>query len=162
MKRLIKNGTLVNPEGESGKLDILIDEGIIVKIAQQIDEPADEVIDADNMVVFPALVDMHCHLRDPGLEYKEDVISGTKAAAAGGYAAVACMPNTDPVVDNAALVDYLIRKGKEKGYAKVYPIGAISKGEKGEELSEMAAMKQAGAVAFSDDGKPVRNSGLML
>ena len=120
-----------------------------------------EVIDAEGMYVVPGLVDMHCHLRDPGQEYKEDIETGTKAALAGGITSVACMPNTEPVIDNEAVISYVINKAKESGYVNVFPIGAVSKGLNGTELAEIGAMKFAGAVAVSDDGRPVSDSGLM-
>ncbi|MBR0088478.1 MAG: dihydroorotase, partial [Clostridia bacterium] len=117
--------------------------------------------DATGKIVTPGLVDMHCHLRDPGQEYKEDIETGTRAAVMGGITSVACMPNTKPVVDNEAVVSYIINKAREVGYCNVYPIGAVSKGLKGEELAEIGEMKFAGAVAISDDGRPVVESGLM-
>ena len=161
MRILVKNGTLINPMGKvSGDVDILINGSLVEKIDKNIESSADKVIDAKGMHVFPAFTDMHCHLRDPGQEYKEDIISGTKAAAAGGYASVACMPNTLPVIDNAALISYVINKAKN-GFCKVYPIAAVTKGQNGSELSEMATMIDAGAVAFSDDGHPIINGRIM-
>lgn len=161
MKLLIKNGTLINPAGKSGELDILVENKKIVKIAEKIEEKDARVIDAKGLFVFPGLIDMHVHLREPGQEWKEDILSGTRAAVHGGFTAVSCMPNTDPVIDNASTVQYVLDKAKEAGYAKVYPMGAVSKGLKGEELAEMGDMIQAGAVAFTDDGRPVSNSNLM-
>lgn len=162
MKILIKNAELVNPKGEArGKNDILIEKGIIKSIAAKISENADTVIEADGLHAFPGFVDMHCHLREPGYEYKEDILSGTKAAVNGGFTSVACMPNTLPVADNAAVVNFISSKAISAGYAKVYPIGAITKEQKGEELSEMGEMKEAGIVAVSDDGKTVMNAGMM-
>ena len=113
------------------------------------------------MYVLPGLVDAHCHLRDPGFEYKEDIESGTRSAAKGGFTSIACMPNTNPVLDNEAMIMYILNKAKTDGIVNVYPIGAVSKGLKGEELSEIGEIKFAGAVALSDDGKPVNNSALM-
>ncbi|MEZ4357654.1 MAG: dihydroorotase [Eubacteriales bacterium] len=162
MRILIKNGTLINPMGKiSGDADILINGSSVEKIGKNINTAADKVIDAKGMHVFPAFNDMHCHLRDPGQEYKEDIISGTKAAVAGGFASVACMPNTVPVIDNAALISYIVNKADQSGYCKVYPIGAVTKGQDGSELAEMAAMIDVGAVAFSDDGHPVLNGRIM-
>ena len=111
--------------------------------------------------MLPGLVDAHCHLREPGFEYKEDIESGTRSAAAGGFTSIACMPNTNPVIDNEAIIKYIINKAKTEGFVNVYPIGAISKGMKGEELSEIGELKFAGAVAISDDGKPVKSASLM-
>ncbi|MBQ9625049.1 MAG: dihydroorotase [Clostridia bacterium] len=162
MKILIKNGKVVNPLGKSGSLDILIEGKKIAKIEKDIKaEEGVKIIDATNLTVMPGLVDMHVHLREPGYEYKEDILSGTRAAVAGGVTSVVCMPNTNPVLDNAALIDYIYNRAKECGYAKVYPVGCISKGMEGKELAEMGDMHNHGAVAFSDDGRPVMNSNLM-
>ena len=162
MKILIKNAELVNPKGDAkGKNDILMENGRVISIAAKIDEYADTVIDAAGLHAFPGFVDMHCHLREPGYEYKEDILSGTKAAVNGGFTSVACMPNTLPVADNAAVVSFIRSKANAAGYAKVYPIGAITKEQKGEELAEMGEMKQEGIVAVSDDGKTVMNAGIM-
>lgn len=161
MDILIKNAEIVNTAGGAkGKNDICVKEGVIVKIAPSITEKAKKVIDADGLYAFPGFVDMHCHLREPGYEYKEDILSGTKAAVAGGFTAVACMPNTLPVADNAAVISCIRKKAAEAGYARVYPIGAVTKGQAGEELAEMGEMKEAGIVAVSDDGKPVMNGGV--
>jgi dihydroorotase len=111
--------------------------------------------------VLPGLVDAHCHLRDPGFEYKEDIESGTRSAAKGGFTSIACMPNTNPIIDNEAIIKYILNKAKQDGYVNVYPIGAITKGQKGEELAEIGELKFAGAVAVSDDGKPVKSPSLM-
>lgn len=162
MKLLIKNGNVVNPLGQSGELDILIEGKKISKIEKDIKaEDGWHVIDAKGLTVMPGLIDMHVHLREPGFEYKEDILSGTRAAVAGGITAVACMPNTKPVLDNAPLIDYVYNKAKEAGYAKVYPTGCISKGMLGQELAEMGDMHAHGAVGFTDDGRPVMNSNLM-
>lgn len=164
MKILIKGGRIIDPVNKIDKTaDIFINKGIIEEIDDCIDlDGIDmEVIDASGMVVSPGLVDMHCHLRDPGQEYKEDIESGARSAIAGGITSVACMPNTKPVADNEAVITYIQSKAKEAGYANVYPIGSISKGLKGEELAEIGEMKFAGAVGISDDGRPVTDSGLM-
>lgn len=164
MKILIKGGRVLDPANNIDEVtDILIEDGIIseVGVNSELDGVAMEVIEADGMYVVPGLVDMHVHLRDPGQEYKENIETGTKAALAGGVTSVACMPNTEPVVDNEAVISYIINKAKETGYVNVFPIGAISKGLEGNELAEMGAMRFAGAVAVSDDGHPVSDSGLM-
>ncbi len=159
---LIKNGRIIDPANNiDATLDLLIEDGKIVKIGESLNVQAAEVIDASGLLVTPGLVDMHVHLRDPGLEYKEDVISGTKSAAAGGVTSIACMPNTSPVIDNLAICRYIITKAQEQGSANVFPIGSISKGLKGEVLSEMGELKDGGCVAFSDDGLPVVSSELM-
>lgn len=164
MKILIKGGRVIDAKNNIDEVtDIFIDKGVISEVGTELDsEGLDiEVIDASGKIVAPGLVDMHCHLREPGFEYKEDIESGTKSAAMGGFTSIACMPNTKPVIDNAAIVEYIISKADKLGYANVYPIGAISKGLKGEELAEIGELKSAGAVGVSDDGKPVSDSGLM-
>ena len=162
MKLLIKKGHIVDARTGLDKVsDILADDGVIVEIADDIDPSGCEIIEAEGMYVIPGLVDAHCHLRDPGYEYKEDIESGTRSAAKGGFTSVACMPNTNPVLDNEAMIKYVINKAKSDGLVNVYPIGAVSKGMKGEELSEIGELKFAGAVALSDDGRPVVSSALM-
>ncbi|MBC8528770.1 dihydroorotase [Christensenellaceae bacterium NSJ-44] len=162
MKLLIKGARVVDPSQKiDGVLDVLIEEGKIAKIAPNIDYAAGEVVDADGLTLIPGLVDIHCHLRDPGLEYKEDIVSGTKAAARGGFTSVCCMANTKPVADNPAVIAYIRDKAKNEGAVHVYPIGAASKGLEGKELAEIGEMKRAGAVAISDDGKPIMNTGFM-
>lgn len=162
MKLLIKKGHLVDAKsGIDGVFDLLAVDGRIAEISKDIDDNGCEVIDAMGKYVLPGLVDAHCHLRDPGLEYKEDIESGTRSAAVGGFTSIACMPNTNPVVDNEAIVKYILGKAKQEGYVNVFPIGAITKGQKGEELAEIGELKFAGAVAISDDGKPVKSSSLM-
>lgn len=162
MKLLIKNGHIVDVKtGINGIYDLLAVDGKIAEIAKGLDEEGCEVIDAKGLYVLPGLVDAHCHLRDPGFEYKEDIESGTRSAAMGGFTSIACMPNTNPVADNEAVIKYIINKARQEGYVNVYPIGALSKGQKGEELAEIGELKFAGAVAVSDDGKPVRSSSLM-
>ncbi|MCX7922948.1 MAG: dihydroorotase [Clostridia bacterium] len=162
MKILIKNGYILDIKtGINGVYDILIEDGKISSIEKDLDVTNVDLIDASGKYVLPGLVDAHCHLRDPGLEYKEDIETGTKSAAMGGFTSIACMPNTNPVIDNQAVVRYILSKAKSDGMVNVYPIGAISKGQKGEELSEIGELKFAGAVAISDDGKPVKSSSLM-
>lgn len=162
MKLLIKNGHLIDAKSGLDKIsDILVEDGLVIDIGNEMDSTGCEIIEAEGMYVIPGLVDAHCHLRDPGFEYKEDIESGTRSAAKGGFTSVACMPNTNPVLDNEAMIKYVINKAKSDGLVNVYPIGAVSKGLKGEELSEIGELKFAGAVALSDDGKPVNNSSLM-
>ena len=153
-KLLIKNGTVVNAD-DVVVADILICDGVINKIDANINEPDCEVIDATGKYILPGLIDLHVHLREPGQEYKEDIESGSKAAAHGGFTGVACMPNTSPVCDNAVTVSYIVNRAKEVGLTKVYPIGAATKGLEGNQLAEIGKMKKCGAVAISDDGKPV-------
>ncbi|MCD8040318.1 MAG: dihydroorotase [Clostridia bacterium] len=159
MKLLIKNGNVVFPDGVK-KRDILIENGKISAIGNKITEDC-TVIDASGKHVFPGLIDMHVHLREPGFEGKEDIESGSKAAVAGGFTQVCCMPNTNPVCDNAVVVTYVKHRAAEVNLCKVNPIGSISRGEKGEELSDIGKMAKAGAVALSDDGRSVMDSKIM-
>ena len=162
MKVLVKSGRVIDPANKiDEKLDILIIDGKIAELAPNIDAGDAEVINAAGLLVTPGLIDMHVHLRDPGLEYKEDIISGTRAAAAGGVTSVACMPNTSPVNDNLAVTKYIICKAQEQGTANVYPIGCITKGLKGEILAEMGTLQAGGCVGFSDDGLPVKDGEMM-
>jgi dihydroorotase len=166
MKRLLKGGRLVDPfQGIDGVRDVLIDGGRVVGVGVEL--PPGETAGATivevppDCVVCPGFIDMHTHLREPGQEHKETIATGAAAAAAGGFTAVACMPNTDPVNDEASVTRYIVQKATEAGSVRVYPIGAISKGSKGELLAEMADLKAAGCVAFSDDGHPVASAILM-
>ncbi|MBW6513413.1 MAG: dihydroorotase [Candidatus Syntrophosphaera sp.] len=161
MTTLITNG-LAYIEGSFVPCDILIKGYKISKIAPKIAGKADRVIDAAGKHVFPGFVDLHVHLRDPGQTYKEDIVSGTRAAAKGGFTSLCAMPNTDPVVDNIATVDYIQRRAKDLGSARVYVVGAMTKKSEGLEISEMATMQSGGIVAVSDDGNCVQNSKLML
>lgn len=162
MKILIKGGRVLDPaHGIDGFLDILIDDGKIGRIGKNLQAADAEVIDAADKVVVPGLIDIHVHLRDPGYEYKEDIISGTRAAAAGGFTSVACMPNTDPVNDNKAVTLYILRKAQDEGAVNVFPVGSITKGLKGESLAEMGELKEAGCLALSDDGRPVVSGEMM-
>ncbi|MDE6504490.1 MAG: dihydroorotase [Clostridia bacterium] len=159
MKLLIKNGTLVTADGEI-KADLLVNGKVIERIAPAINEKC-ETIDAKGKHVLAGIIDMHVHLREPGFEGKEDVESGCKAAVKGGVTQVCCMPNTNPVCDNAVVVTYIKHRAEEVNLCKVNPIGAITKGQNGESLSDIGKMKSAGIVAISDDGKSVANSAVM-
>ncbi len=164
MKLLIKNGHLIDPScGQNSGKSLLIENGKVVDwIEINGEEPADaEVFDATGLVVAPGFIDMHVHLREPGQEHKETIASGCAAAVAGGWTSVCPMPNTDPVNDNAAITRYMIEQAERAGLANVFPIGAITKSINGGELAEMGEMKAAGAVAVSDDGRPVPNAGIM-
>ena len=163
MNLLIKGGRLIDPsQGIDDTMDILIADGVILKLGSGLTAPAGtQTIDAGGLIVTPGLIDMHVHFRDPGLEYKEDIASGSRAAAAGGFTSVACMPNTSPVIDNKAVTSYILNKAMSEAVVNVFPVGCITKGGKGESLSEMGELKEAGCVAVSDDGKPVSNGELM-
>ena len=162
MSLLIKGGRVIDPaNGVDAVQDVLIADGKIEKVGKGLAAPpAAEVVDATGKVVCPGFIDVHVHLREPGYEYKETVRTGTRAAAAGGYTAVACMANTNPVNDNGAVTDYILAKAKVEGAVRVYPIGAVTRNLKGEELAELNELAEAGCVAFSDDGKCVLNAGL--
>lgn len=162
MKLLIRKGRLVDPVGGiGGVMDILIEDGKLAVIGSDLREPEAQVIDARGMVVCAGLVDMHVHLREPGFEYKEDIGSGTAAAARGGFTSVACMPNTRPAVDSPEQVSHILRRASESCGVRVWPIGAVSRGQKGLELTDGQALKDAGCVALSDDGVPVQEANLM-
>ena len=156
---IIRNGSVVLKNSVEKK-DILIENGKIVKIADKLPSGGVE-IDATGKYIFPGLIDMHVHLREPGFERKEDIESGAKAAVKGGFTQVCCMPNTNPVVDNKVVVTYIKAREKEVNLCKIHPIGAITKGLQGAEMAAIAGMKKAGAVAISDDGVAVKNARLM-
>ncbi len=157
---IIRNGNVVL-KNTVEKKDIFLENGKIVKIADYIPADGSQEIDASGKHIFPGLIDMHVHLREPGFERKEDIESGSKAAVKGGFTQVCCMPNTNPVTDNKVVVTYIKARAKEVNLCKVHPIGAITKGLKGEEMAAIAGMKKAGAVAISDDGVAVKNARLM-
>ncbi len=163
MNLLIKGGRVIDPTQNIDEVqDIQIEGGLIKQVGKGLSAPAGtETIDASGCYVTPGLIDMHVHLRDPGLEYKEDIVTGTKAAVAGGFTSVCCMPNTKPVIDCKAIAGYIINKAKAEGFCNVFPVGTITQGMGGERMSEMGELKETGCVAVSDDGKPVRNSELM-
>jgi len=161
-KILIKNGRVIDPaSGIDAIKDILIQDGKIAAIACNLKPDSARVINAKNLVVSPGFIDLHVHLREPGYEYKETIKTGAEAAAAGGFSAVCCMANTDPVNDSGAITRSIVEKGREAGAARVYPIGAVTKGLNGTELADMGEMKDAGAVAVSDDGKCLTNAQIL-
>lgn len=162
MKLWIKHGQVVDPVNRTvTPTDLLVEDGKVALIERDLQVEADRVIDATGMVVSPGLVDMHVHLRDPGLTYKEDILTGTAAAARGGVTALACMANTDPVLDSPDQMYYVRERAKQGSGVQVYPIGAVSVGLRGEEPTDAEALKKAGAVALSDDGCNVDNANLM-
>lgn len=161
MTILIKNGRLINPSENLDKvMDIFVEDGIIKEKAESIEKQADTVIDAVGCYVMPGLIDLHVHFRDPGLTYKEDIETGSKAAAKGGFTTVCCMPNTKPVVDNVETVKYIIEKGEKTGLTNVLPVGAVTKNMAGVEITNVEELKKAGICAISEDGKSVMNSGV--
>src|SRR6202166_2609976 len=164
MKRLLKGGRVVDPvNGRNGVFDVLMDGDRIVKVGRDlpVDAGTTVVEIPGRFVVCPGLIDMHVHLREPGQEHKETVASGCAAAVAGGVTAVACMPNTVPVNDNAGVTEYVLKKAAEANLVRVYPIGAVSRGQLGEQLADTAELKAAGCVALPDDGRPVATAVLM-
>jgi len=162
MKLLIKNGRVIDPASRIDEtLDILIYKGKIVELKAKIKTEAAKVIDASKLVVAPGFIDMHTHLREPGQEDKETIKTGSLAAAKGGFTTIACMPNTNPVNDNLGVNEYIISEAKKNAVVNVFPIAAITKGQKGEELTDIADLVDSGAIALSDDGHPVQNSLVM-
>lgn len=161
MKTLIKNASIYL-DGKFAKQDVLIEDELIMKVGAKLKDAADNTIDASGLHLCPGFVDLHSHLRDPGQTYKEDIVTGTRSAARGGFTTVCAMPNTEPAVDNIATVEYIQRRAKDLGYCKVLVIGAMTKHLEGAELSEMATMKSGGIIAVTDDGKCVQNARLIL
>jgi dihydroorotase len=163
VKLLLKGGHVVDPaRGVNEPADVLIQDGLIARAGRGLPTDGASIFDVPKgWLVVPGLIDMHVHLREPGHEHKETIATGTAAAVAGGFTAVACMPNTDPVNDHASVTDLILRKAREAGQARVYPIGAVSRGSKGEQLADIAELRRAGCVAISDDGRPVVTALLM-
>jgi len=162
LRILIRGGRVVDPATQhDGVADVLVDRGTVRAVEPDLEVAGARVVDATGLVVAPGLVDMHVHFREPGFEYKEDVATGSRAAARGGFTAVACMPNTNPVLDTEGLIAQVVRRGNEVGLCRVHPIAAITKGQSGTELTEMRVLAEAGAVGFSDDGFPVASARVM-
>ena len=162
MKLLIKNGRVLDPSlNRDGIFDLLINGDKIEKVQENITEPADKIINAQGKWVTPGLIDVHVHLREPGFTHKETIATGARSAAMGGFTTICPMPNTDPVCDSEILVEYIKLKADREGVVHVLPVGAITKGQKGEELAEIGQMAQAGACAISEDGKSVPTSGML-
>ncbi len=154
---LIKNGTIIDPsQSLEKKKDLLIRDGRVEAIDESLDAEGAEIFDATDLIVAPGFIDLHVHLREPGYEYKETIASGARAAVAGGFTSVCCMPNTKPVNDNSSVTSFIIEQGRAAKLANVFPIGAITQGPKREHLPEIGEMKTAGDVAISDDGKTAR------
>jgi dihydroorotase len=166
MKTVIREGHIIDPsQGLDSVGDIFIENGKITEVrfqgSKSRQDPETRIINAKGLLVMPGLIDMHVHLREPGFEYKETIQTGTMAAIKGGFTTVCCMPNTFPANDNASVTEFIKRKASQEGHCAVLPIGAITKGQKGEELAEIGTMRNEGCIAFSDDGQPVMNSLIM-
>jgi dihydroorotase len=162
MPIVIKNGRVIDPASNTDRVaDVLIVDGRIAGVAPNLSSPKAEIFDAGGMIVAPGFIDMHVHLREPGFEHAETIESGSRAAAAGGFTSICCMPNTKPVNDSPMVTSYIVERGRSQAVVNVFPIGAITKGSAGEELAAMGAMKAAGAVAISDDGLPVMSARVM-
>jgi dihydroorotase len=159
---LLKGGRVIDPaQGLDATLDVMVAEGTIEEVGPRVQPRGAQVLDVKGFVVCPGFIDIHTHLREPGREDKETIATGTRAAAAGGFAAVCAMPNTDPVNDTAGITRAILEKARAEGAVRVYPIGAITRGQKGEELAEYGDLKEAGCVAVSDDGRPVASARVM-
>jgi len=162
MPIVIRNGRVIDPSSNTDRVaDVLIVDGRVAGVAPNLSSPKAEVFDATGMIVAPGFIDMHVHLREPGFEHAETIESGSRAAAAGGFTSICCMPNTKPVNDSVLVTSYIVERARSKAVVNVFPIGAITKGSAGEELSAIGGMKAAGAVAISDDGMPVMNARVM-
>src|SRR6188768_2201770 len=152
-KLLIKNGRVIDSaNGRDGVADVLLEDGLVSGVGTNLSSAGAEVFDASGLIVAPGFIDMHVHLREPGFEHAETIESGARAAAAGGFTSICPMPNTSPINDNATVTSYIVEKARRHAIVNVFPIGAITKGSKGEELAAISSMRNAGAVAVSDDG----------
>ena len=160
---LISGGRVLDPSQRIDRVaDLLLEGGTVTGISDKISPPdGAQVVDAAGLIVCPGFIDLHCHLREPGFEYKETIASGTRAAAKGGFTTVCAMPNTQPTMDTRATVDYVIHKAQTEGAVRVLPIGCVTKGSAGQELAEMGELAEAGCIGFSDDGQPVADSNIM-
>ncbi len=162
MKLLLKNGKLIDYKTQTDTItDILIENGVIKEIDKDINCNADKIIDCTNFIIIPGMIDMHCHLREPGFEYKETIETGSKSAVCGGFTTICPMPNTKPTPDSAIILEKIKKEAKRVNLCNILPYSSVTKGEKGEELVDFEEMKNAGAIGFSDDGMPVVNSKIM-
>src|ERR1035437_10343114 len=162
MPIVIRIGRVIDPSSNTDRVaDVLIVDGRVAGVTPNLSSPKAEVFDATGMIVAPGFIDMHVHLREPGFEHAETIESGARAAAAGGFTSICCMPNTLPVNDNATVTSYIIERARKLAVTNVFPIGAITKNSAGEELSAIGSMKAAGVIAISDDGRPVMNARVM-
>jgi dihydroorotase len=161
-KLLLRNGRVLDPANRRDEIaDVLLSDGMVAEVGRDLDRTGAEVFDATGLVVAPGFIDMHVHLREPGFEHAETIESGSRAAAAGGFTSICCMPNTKPVNDSATVTNYILERARRLAAVNVFPIGAITKGSEGEELAAIGSMKAAGVVAISDDGRPVMNARVM-
>ena len=162
MKILFKNGTIIDYRSQTNKkLDLLVNKDKIEKIGENLDEKADKVIDCTGLIIMPGMIDMHCHLREPGGEHKETIETGSKSAVKGGFTTICPMPNTKPTPDSAIVLKQIIDRAKEVNLCNILPFSSVTKGEKGEELVDFKSQLEAGAIAFSDDGMPVENAAMI-
>src|SRR5579862_4042527 len=159
---LIRNGRVIDPASATDRLaDVLIQDGVVAAVGTGLEAGGAEVFDAAGLIVAPGFIDMHVHLREPGIEHAETIETGARAAAAGGFTSICSMPNTLPVNDSATVTSYIVERARKHAVTNVYPIGAITKNSAGEELASLGSMKNAGIVAISDDGRPVMNARVM-
>lgn len=162
MRLLIKGGRIIDPANQRDEVaDLLVEEGKIIRLEKEIEAKGAQVIEAKGKIVAPGLIDVHTHLREPGYEYKETIATGTKAAARGGFTTIFCMANTNPVVDNKSVVEFILKRAREEGVVNLFPVGALSKNLEGKELAEIGEMKKAGIIALSDDGNCLENAYLL-
>jgi dihydroorotase len=159
---LIRNGRILDPaNGRDETGDLLLVDGVVAGLGPGLDDTGAEILDASGLIVAPGFIDMHVHLREPGFEHAETIETGSRAAAAGGFTSICCMPNTKPVNDNATVTSYIVERARRYAAVNVFPVGAITKGSEGEQLAAIGSMKAAGIVAISDDGRPVMNARVM-
>jgi dihydroorotase len=159
---LVKNGRVVDPASKlDGPADVLLEDGRVAAVGRNLERTNAEVFDASGLIVAPGFIDMHVHLREPGIEHSETIETGARAAAAGGFTSICCMPNTLPVNDNATVTSYIIERARQQAVVNVFPIGAITRDSAGKELAAIGSMRNAGIVAISDDGRPVMNARVM-
>ncbi len=162
MNILLKNGTVVDYANKiNDKLDILIENDKIKSIDKNINVQADRIIDCTGYIIMPGMIDMHCHLREPGGEHKETIETGSKSAVAGGFTTICPMPNTNPTPDSAIVLEQIIKRAKEVNLCNILPFSSVTKGEKGQELVDFKSQLEAGAIAFSDDGMPIENAAMV-
>ncbi|MCI8310168.1 MAG: amidohydrolase family protein [Clostridia bacterium] len=162
MKILFKNGTVIDYASKTEEvLDILVEDAKIIKVEKDINENADKVVDCNGLYIIPGMIDMHCHLREPGGEHKETIETGSKSAVKGGFTSICPMPNTKPTPDSAIVLSEILEKAKKVNLCNIFPFSSVTKEEKGQELVDFKSQLEAGAIAFSDDGMPVESSAMI-